>query len=149
MPLALIDEAAEAHGQRFCVIRSPFFHDAETGSLAYTGRVGQGARVRLGHTARDLLLESARDAATRLGALQEGTSTLCVLVASCGGRKLMMGLDVAKEPHAITAALPPGLPVAGFYSYGEIGAFESSTPGLDRLRYHNCTLVLMALGVAP
>jgi hypothetical protein len=131
------------------VIRSPFFHEPETGALIYAGCVPQGARVQLGHTSRDLLLESARDCAASLGRTPAGKAPLCVLMASCGGRKLMLGLDVAKEPVVILELLPPATPLAGFYSYGEIGAFDSRpAAGVNALRYHNCTLVLMALSVA-
>ncbi len=143
-PIALMDETVERDGVTHYVIRSPFFYDAASDSIAYGGRIRQGSHVQMGRSSRDLILAGAGDAALQLRRRVERRRPLCLFFASCGARKLMLGLAVPKEAGALREAFP-GVPMLGFYSFGEIGAFDSDEPALARPRYHNCTLVVCAL----
>jgi hypothetical protein len=144
-PLGLIDETATSGGVSHYVIRSPFFYDAAHDALVLGGVVREGARVQLGRNSRDDVLASADDAATALRAAAGGRAPAAVFFASCGARRLMLGHMTGREPETIVERLGAAVPLAGFYSYGEIGAFDSRDPALSALRYHNCTLVLCAL----
>lgn len=144
-PLGLIDETATSGGVSHYVIRSPFFYDAAHDALVLGGVVREGARVQLGRNSRDDVLASADDAATALRAAAGERTPAAVFFASCGARRLMLGHMTGREPETIVERLGAAVPLVGFYSYGEIGAFDSRDPALSRLRYHNCTLVLCAL----
>jgi hypothetical protein len=144
-PFALLDHSPREGEQIHYVIRSPFFYDAATDSIALGGRVDEGCRVQLGRSTREHILASA-DAATasmceRLG----GRRPVAVLFASCGARTLTLGASTAKEVQSMIRGFGEGVPIIGFYSYGELGAFDSSNPELDRPRFHNCTLVECAI----
>lgn len=144
-PLGLIDETATSRGRSHYVIRSPFFYDAARDGLVLGGVVRPGARVQIGRNSRDDVLASADDAASALRDALGGRAPAAVFFASCGARRLMLGHMTEREPRTITERVGASVPLAGFYSYGEIGAFDSGDPALSRLRYHNCTLVLCAL----
>jgi hypothetical protein len=143
-PIALMDETVERQGVTHYVIRSPFFYDAASDSVAYGGVIPAGARVQMGRSSPALILAGAADAADRLRHRVAGRDVLCAFFASCGARKLMLGLSTAQEAATVRDALP-GVPLAGFYSFGEIGAFDSDDAALATARYHNCTLVLCAI----
>lgn len=144
-PLGLIDETATSGGRSHYVIRSPFFHDAEHDALVLGGVVREGARVQIGRNSRDDVLASAGDAAAALREACGDREPAAVFFASCGARRLMLGHMTEREPATVVEGVGAAVPLAGFYSYGEIGAFDSRDPKLARLRYHNCTLVLCAL----
>lgn len=144
-PLGLVDETATSGGVSHYVIRSPFFYDAEHDALVLGGVVREGARVQLGRNSRDDVLASADDAATALRAAVGDRAPTAVFFASCGARRLMLGHMTGREPETLVERLGATVPLAGFYSYGEIGAFDSRDPALSALRYHNCTLVLCAI----
>ena len=42
------------------------------------------------------------------------------LIVSCTGRKSFLGKEIEREVDALNRAFPPGLPLAGFPSRGEI-----------------------------
>jgi hypothetical protein len=144
-PVSLVDEGVQHEGHDYHVIRSPFFYDAATDSIAYAGNVPEGGSIQLGRVTRELTLGSLDHAVEALRARQGGRRPLCLLFASCGARKLMLGLDVLEEARRLRGALGAETPMAGFYSYGELGAFDSAEPALARPRYHNASLVLCAL----
>lgn len=144
-PLGLIDETATSGGRSHYVIRSPFFYDAEHDAMVLGGVVKEGARVQLGRNSRDDVLASADEGAATLRAAVGDRAPAAVFFASCGARRLMLGHMTSREPATIVERVGASVPMAGFYSYGEIGAFDSRDEKLARLRYHNCTLVLCAI----
>jgi hypothetical protein len=72
-----------------------------------------------------------------------------VLFASCGARKLVLGGSVGEEVTALANVFDASVPIAGFYSYGEVGPASHDERGSSLNgtvpRYHNCTLVACAL----
>ncbi len=144
-PIGLIDETATSQGRSHYVIRSPFFYDAEHDALVRGGVVREGARVQIGRNSRDDVIASADEGAATLRAAVGDREPAAVFFASCGARRLMLGHMTERESATIVERVGPSVPMAGFYSYGEIGAFDSRDERLARLRYHNCTLVLCAI----
>ena len=57
----------------------------------------------------------------------------------------MLGLDTKREIAAMLSGMKADVPMAGFYSYGEIGPLDSTQDGYKAARFHNTTLVLCAL----
>jgi len=141
-PLALVD--ATEDGRHF-VIRAPFSHDRKNGSVTYGGMIPQGAAIQLVKGTRDDIIAGARDAADTLVARLGGREPSCLLLFSCAGRKLMLGLDTKREIDALRSGLNAQLPLAGFYSYGEIGPLDSTIDAYKAARFHNTTIVLCAL----
>lgn len=144
-PLAIVDTALGLEKGNYFVIRAPFFHDPATGSVTYGGSIPEGASVQLVKGTRDDIVTGVRDAAEALAARLEGRAPACLLFFSCAGRKLMLGLDTKREIATMLAGLKGPLPLAGFYSYGELGPLDSTNDLLRDARLHNTTIVLCAL----
>lgn len=88
------------------------------------------------------------------GTVMDGTRTACeralemlgdappvgLLAFDCAARRAILGEDGIRAEAAAIAELAPGVPVGGFYTYGEI-ARVSGSRGV-----HNATLAVLALG---
>jgi hypothetical protein len=144
-PIAMLDERLGEDAGRFFVMRSPFSYDKESGSIELGGQILPGAVIQLARGTRDDILGGVSAAVSKLAERAGGRELACVLFVSCGARKLMLGMAAEREVSLIRGALPGGLPIAGFYSYGEIGAIDSMDERLRDTRYHNTTLVLCAI----
>jgi hypothetical protein len=135
-PLALVGEGDPASTG---LIRSIMAVDWEAGTLTLAGAVAPGSLVRLMHADNDGLIDGARLAAERVLAGSSGSSSgAAVLMVSCVGRRDVLGDDIDDEIDAVRTVFPAGTPMAGFYSYGEIGPH-----GPDReSELHNQTMTI-------
>ena len=132
-PFALLKEGECPDGG---LIRSVLSIDWETQSVILAGELPMGGLVRLMHADNDSLIDGAIDAATQVLA-QTGPDP-AVLLVSCVGRRSVLGDDVDDEIDAVRSVFPGRTPIAGFYSYGEIGPF-----GADRCaELHNQTMTI-------
>jgi hypothetical protein len=113
-PLAIVDGTLGVGMASYFVIRAPFFYDKATGAVTYGGSVAEGATVQLVKGTRDDIVAGAREAATVLAERLAGKEPSVVLFFSCAGRKLMLGMQTAREIEALTATFD--VPVAGFYA---------------------------------
>jgi hypothetical protein len=78
---------------------------------------------------------AAREAAQALG----GKPAAGLLIFDCVCRGHILGRDFEKEIDCVRSVFP-GVPIAGFLSYGEIARFKGKLDG-----YHNNTIVVVAL----
>lgn len=118
------------------LIRTILNIDDDKNSLIFAGDIAQGELVTLAHANTDNLSEGAELAARNaLGDSNPGTgAALCV---SCVGRKILMGQDTEEELEAVQNVMG-NIPVAGFYSYGEICRFEAT----GKIELHNQTMII-------
>lgn len=70
----------------------------------------------------------------------EGRDPIGLIAFDCLGRRMILGEDGIRGEIALIAGCAPGVPLAGFYTYGEIARVRGSR-GI-----HSATLVLLALG---
>ena len=109
------------------------------GGIFCAGEVPESAVVAIVRGTPEAFVEAARDAATR--ALRGAGGTCSgLLVFSCVTRGLAMGDEYEREVDALRAAVPPGTPIAGFLSYGEVARVKDKLDGL-----HNNTIVVLAI----
>jgi len=121
-PLAVFED----DGKSFYLRSTAFpFTDTEKGSITFFGNVPEGATVQITHTTRDKIIEAAK--------------AVCF---SCSARKLVLGTRV-KEEYQVLKSNFPDLPLAGFYTYGEIGPLNRDKPS----RFHNMTFLSLLLGL--
>ncbi|MEO5346476.1 MAG: FIST C-terminal domain-containing protein [Magnetococcus sp. YQC-9] len=127
----------EDHG-RLGLIRTILAIDEAAGSLVLAGDIDPHGFLRLMHASTDALVNGAETAAetTRLMVAECGAG-LAVLV-SCVGRKLVMGDHVDEEVEVVAQALAKGTVTSGFYSYGEISPFSTTT----ECKLHNQTMTI-------
>lgn len=132
-PLGLARRSAEAH------IRFISGADFETRSLNCIAEVPQGAMVWLMVGDEDSVLAATDGACADALAALEGRDPLGFVAFDCIARRSVLGdAGIRKEIDRI-AAHAGNVPVAGFYTYGEI----ARTSGISG--FHNQTLVVLAV----
>ncbi|MGA2926779.1 MAG: FIST N-terminal domain-containing protein, partial [Solirubrobacteraceae bacterium] len=68
----------------------------------------------------------------------EGRSPIGIVAFDCAGRRIILGESGMRDEMAVIAARAPGVPLGGFYTYGEIARVRGSRG------VHSATLVLLA-----
>lgn len=142
--LAILDESLGDEAGQYFVIRAPFSYNEEDGSVIYNGDIPQNALMQFARGSREDILAGANEAIATINqkSMERELSTL--LCFSCGGRKLLLGLDTKKEVEVILKEVSSQCAVNGFFTYGEIGPIDNSLEKLNKNRFHNATLVLCA-----
>lgn len=136
-PFEMLDSAKSKLG----LIRTILGVDEAQRSLTLAGDLDPSGYLRLMQASTDALVDGAeRAAATAREALSSGDPGL-VLLVSCVGRKLVMGLRVDEEVEAVADVYGIDATIAGFYSYGEI----SPLVGATECRLHNQTMTVTLL----
>lgn len=112
------------------------------GSLGLIGGIAGGRSVQV-------CLARPEDLIAEIHTIAEAASfsakgPIAALVISCSGRKTLLGAQIAHEVRALTHAFAPGLPLAGFTSYGEIAPLPRAD-GYTRNLFHNMTYVLLVI----
>ena len=112
------------------------------GSIVVLNNVSTGCGIRLADAHPDDLIAAAeqvsRDAATGF----RGTQVDVGLAFSCSGRRIMLGSRVGEEIDLLRESTGLDVPIAGFYTYGEICPLR----GQHEARVHNSTLAFVLLG---
>lgn len=118
------------------VIRAPLLSDPETNGLVFAGAVPQGARVRFCvPPSLDIVDRVVEEAGTLRDQLPNADA---VLLVSCKARHLALGPIAEDEVEGLAGLW--NAPLAGFFSYGEIGAQASGA-----CDFHNetCSLIVV------
>ena len=123
-------------------LRAPGLFDTEKGSLSFTGAIPEGTTVQLTHTTRDKVIEAVKESVKSAVAEYPGSQPSVALCFTCLARKIVLGTRVEEE-YQILKTNFPDLPVAGFYTGGEIGPLGKDKPS----RLHNETFLTLLIGV--
>ena len=125
-------------------LRSSSAIDNQTESVRFFGSIPQGAMVRVSCAGRDQLLDGVRkclDAVSR-----SGFQPAAAIVVSCAGRKWQLNNCGQEEVALLQEALGAELPLVGFPSFGELGAFCNNDGTCTPSYFHNASLVICLLG---
>lgn len=106
-------------------------------SMTFAGDVPEGHVARLMRANSDHLIEGAVAAADSGKNALNAEPELALLI-SCVGRKMVLKHRAVEEVEGVRGVLGTGVPVAGFYSYGEISPL---TPN-GRCELHNQTMTI-------
>ncbi len=135
-PFAMLDGNHEEIG----LIRSMLAVDEKTGGLRFGDEVIPDSYLRMMHANTDKLVggvETAAEAARRMIGGGDSYHGLIFMV-SCVGRELVMGERVEEEIEVAAEVFGGEVPIAGFYSFGEI-----SPTGEDAAcKLHNQTVMV-------
>lgn len=112
------------------------------GTLGLYGGIERGNTVQVCLGNSDDLVREVYAIADRSRRLAFEPSA--ALIVSCGWRKQILGAKLDHEIRAVSQAFP-GLPIAGFSSFGEIGPLKQDDHYTRNL-YHNMTYVLLLIG---
>ena len=78
----------------------------------------------------------------------EGVRPVAAIIFNCIARSKLFGEKAGDEISAIRDVLGLGVPVAGFYTYGEQAPVDDGVKDLAQCNseFHNETVVIVALG---
>lgn len=131
-PLAVTFPGASAP-----VVRTILSIDENSKSMTFAGDVPVGSKVRLMKANFDNLTDAASRAASNTIS-NPGTQPDFSLLISCVGRKLVLGPRIEEEVEAVCETIGKNIPIAGFYSYGEISPFNEG----GSCQLHNQTMTI-------
>jgi len=140
-PLPEFPLSVSEKGSGRSLIRGVLAIDETSGAIRVSDDVARGATVRLAKAKPQNLLEGVHEQFKGIPREVAERSALA-LAFSCGARRWLLGTSAGKELKTVACALPCHLPLAGFYSYGEIGPLERGGPSF----LHNHTLIAVLLG---
>jgi len=131
----------EGEGQQ--VVRTVLNVDESAQSMTFAGDIPQGCRVQLMRANFDRLIDGAQGAAesAQRNILQVGQATSLAVLISCVGRRLLLGPRTEEELEAVRDVVGQGVPLCGFYSYGEI----SPLVGRPECGLHNQTMTITTI----
>lgn len=121
-------------------LRAPMRWNEADGSIEFAADVPMGTEVRITEATRAAILTGAAQAIGAASASFTGRPE-SMLVFSCAARKQVLGTRAREEVIQLLDGTEK-VPLAGFYTYGEIAALRSGTS----TRFHNETVVALLLG---
>jgi hypothetical protein len=125
------------------VVRTLLGIDEDAGAMVFAGDVPEGAQARLMRARLDSLVDGATRAAADCRAGGTGETELALLV-SCVGRKLVLRQRIEEEVEGVSSQLGERARLTGFYSYGELSAFDATSS----CQLHNQTMTITTLSEA-
>lgn len=117
--------------------------DAQSGDVIFVGDVPEQAIIQMTTTTRNDILTASQCSVEQAVSKYPGHQPAVALVFSCAGRRSILGPQTGQEYEMIVNCLPDGIPICGFYTYGELAPLV--LPGQSH--FHNLTLVTVLLGV--
>jgi len=122
------------------LIRDPLKAN-DDGSLTCVASVPENSIVRIMEGDKKTLIKAARKAAQDAKKGLGGAEAGIVFVFDCISRLLFLGEDAKKEIDAVRGVFGKDVPVAGFFTFGEIA--QPTEGGIPQ--FHNKTIVVCAL----
>jgi len=116
------------------------------GEITCAAEIPEGSEIRLMLGDFDKAIQSAKEAAKGALTQLKGVKPKVIFVFDCMARNKLLGARIGEEITAIQEVLGKGVPLIGFYTYGEQAPLGGVLgPGCFSV-FHNETIVLMALG---
>ena len=119
-------------------VRAPIFV-GPNGELELIAQVAEGSEVCILEADPERLLTAATTAASEAKKNLGAHPIAGVLVFDCICRRMLLGRRFPDEVEAIRGVFP-GVPLAGFVTYGEVARFSGRLDG-----WHNATTVVVAI----
>lgn len=142
-PLGLTGQFGDPGGEDHLLLRATMSVNRQEGSIRFAGEIPEGTMVYLTCGDRNSIL-TATDKAVRMAIedLENPTKPCLVFFYSCMARKTLLGLRTKEEIERVKAQFEPGVPILGFYTYGEYCPVKQDCPSL----LHNETATLSVIG---
>lgn len=136
-PLAIFEQA----GDDF-YLRAPVGCDRETGQIQFLVDIPAQVEVQIAHASQADILAACETATCQALDRYPGEHPAVALMFTCCTRRYLLGTRTEEEAKIARQFLPPNLPMAGLYSYGEI----APTTGKQRACLNHEAFVLLLLG---
>ena len=141
-PLGLLGKAGDVGTTDYSLLRATMSVNRKEGSITFAGEIPEGAEVSL--TCGDIasVLRASEEAAR--SALRDlGNATVAMIFCySCMARKIVLGSRTREEVALIRQRIGFGLPITGFYSYGEYSPVSCRSTSY----LHNETATVSVIG---
>lgn len=136
-PLAIFEKASDNF-----YLRAPVGCDRDTGSIQFLVDIPTHVDAQIAHASQTDILTACETATRQALDRYPGEKPEAALMFSCCTRRYLLGTRTEEETQISQRLLPPNLPLAGFYSYGEIA------PGVPQghVRLNHETFVMLLLG---
>lgn len=108
-------------------------------SMTFAGDIPEGEVVTLMKANFDRLIDGASGAGSMSISPLSGIKPDLAILISCVGRKLVLGERTEEEVESVSAAFGGGVPMMGFYSYGELCP---TTATEKQCQLHNQTMTI-------
>jgi len=142
-PLGLVGKWGDVGEDDYYLLRATMSVNRQEGSITFAGEIPEGSMVRLTCGDNTSILEAAGKAA-QLAMADMGKGTLAmVFVYSCMARKIVLGRRTREEMERIRQVVGNGVPMVGFYTYGEYCRVKCRGPSL----LHNETVTISVIGI--
>ena len=126
-------------GKEVEVVRTILGVDEAKQSMTFAGDMPTGAQATLMKANFERLIDGASGAGSMsIEPLGSSQAQLAILI-SCIGRKLVLKERVEEEIEAVQAEIGEGVPMIGFYSYGELCPVASTE---KQCELHNQTMTI-------
>jgi len=122
------------------IIRNPVYVDNH-GVMTFTSAIPEGADVRLMISGRDEAIESAKEASRDALKQLNGKTPKGALIINSVARRKLLGSYADEEIRAIQQILGRDVPIAGYYTYAQLGG---AMAGLE-LPFHNSAIIVMLI----
>ncbi len=148
-PFGLIDENASSAGKTYFQLRYGLRANEDDASISLTASIPQGSRVTLTAGTRRDLIRGVENAARRAALYLGDYTPKALLMFSCIGRSMVLGSHLGEEVSVVKKIVGSDVPIAGFYTFGEVGPIDKTVPHLASAKYHNASVVVWILGSRP
>lgn len=128
----------KAEDNQPAVVRTILGIDEENQAMIFAGDIQQDADAQLMKANFDRIIEAAEDAAESSTQSITATNTELALCISCVGRKMILGPRTVEEVEQVREVLGNKPAIIGFYSYGELAPFSTTT----KCELHNQTMTI-------
>ncbi len=137
-PLSIYPAGEPEHA----VVRTVVGVDEAARTMTFAGDMPMGYRAQLMRGNFDRLIAGAANAAEQANGNHIGDRA--AILVSCIGRKLLLGQRIREEVEAVHDVFGSAVPLAGFYSYGEVSPHAAT----GHAELHNQTMTITVLSEA-
>lgn len=121
------------------VLRNPVSVEKD-GTMKFTSAIPEGAEVRLMISDIEQALETIKLAAENILEQLGERKPKAIIVISSIARKKLLGAQAGEEISIIQRVLGRDVPIAGYYSYGQVGGHVDG-----KLPFHNGSILIWAI----
>jgi hypothetical protein len=134
-PLAIFEEDSDSF-----YLRAPVGCDRATGQIQFLVDIPNQVEAQIAHASQADILTACETATRQALDRYPGDQPAAALMFTCCTRRYLLGTRTEEETQIAQRLLPPDLPLAGLYSYGEIAPLQ------DKGRLNHEAFVLLLLG---
>ncbi|MEO1593173.1 MAG: FIST N-terminal domain-containing protein [Cyanobacteria bacterium J06632_22] len=145
-PLAIFEKESDSF-----YLRAPVGCDRTTGQIQFLVDIPAHVDAQIAHATQEDILKACETASSQALEHYPGTQPAAALMFTCCTRRYLLGTRTEEEFQITQRLLPSALPLAGFYSYGEISPVSSQDDAHDQGQtgkgcLNHETFVLLLLG---